>query len=432
LDTGNGNTEKLLHSIKEENSDKLVSRLLIGWRLNLYDAIVVGAGPAGSRVADKLAGMGHQVAVMERKESLDEPVCCTGIISNECVKSIAIDENVILRWVSSASLFSPSGKLIRLWRQEPQAAIVDRSALNVALASRARSRGAEYMLGSPVRAIAVGDGSVRIEAVRQGERLELEARVAVIANGFGSRLTEDVGLGRVGDSVVGVQAEVEATGIDEIEVYFGQEIAPSFFAWLVPTLPGRALAGLLSRRDPGSYLRRLLSTLVAEGKIASTEVVLRYAGISLKPLPRTYSDRLLVVGTAAGQVKPTTGGGIYFGLLCADMAADTLHRALETNTFSAVDLAGYQYQWWRKLGSELKTGYRARRFYEHLNDWQINRLFDIIGLSGIDQALYRTDNLTFDWHGRVLSSLPQLVGHGALSKVVGMIKAPFVRKGDVL
>lgn len=380
-------------------------------------------------MAYQLAGMGHRVAVMERKESLDEPVCCTGIISRECVKSFAIDESVVLRWVNSATIFSPSGKLLRLWRQEPQAAIVDRSALNMALASRAQSRGAEYMLGSPVRAIAVGDGSVRIEAVRQGERLDFEARVAVIANGFGSQLAEDVGLGRISDSVVGAQAEVEATGIDEIEVYCGQEIAPAFFAWLVPTLPGRALVGLLSRSDPGFYLRRLLSSLLTEGKIASTKVGLRYGGISLKPLPRTYSDRLVVVGTAAGQVKPTTGGGVCYGLLCADMAASSLHRALEANTLSAVDLAGYQRQWWGKLGSELRTGYRARRFYERLSDWQINRLFDIIRFSGIAQALCKTDDLTFDWHGRVLSRLPRLIGNGVFSKTIQVMKVPFHAKG---
>lgn len=395
----------------------------------MYDVIVIGAGPAGSQVAYQLAGMGHRVAVMERKESLDEPVCCTGIISSECVTSFDIDESVILGWVNSASIFSPSGKLLRLWRQEPQAAVVDRSALNVALANRAQSRGAEYMLGSPVRAIAAGDGSVRIEAVRQGERLDFEAKVAVIANGFGSRLTEDVGLGRISDSVVGVQAEVEAPAVDEVEVYCGQGIGPAFFAWLVPTVPGRALVGLLSRRDPGLYMKRLLSSLLAEGKIASDEVGLGYGGISLRPLPRTYGDRLVVVGTAAGQVKPTTGGGIYYGLLCADIAAGSLHQALEADTLSAVELAGYQHQWWGKLGSELRTGYRARRFYERLSDWQISRLFDIIRFSGIDQALCKTDDLTFDWHGRVLSRLPRLIWNGVFYRTMQIIKIPFHAKG---
>ncbi len=85
-------------------------------------------------------------------------------------------------------------------------------------------------------------------------------------------------------------------GIDEVEIYFGQKIAPGFFAWLVPTSPHRALVGLLSRRSPGLYLERLMSSLLAQGKIVSTEAELCYGGTPLKPLSRTYGERLLIVG----------------------------------------------------------------------------------------------------------------------------------------
>ena len=99
---------------------------------------------------------------------------------------------------------------------------------------------------------------------------------------------------------------------------------------MVPTASGRARVGLLSRRNPGLYLSKLLASLLAQGKLASSEAEPSYGGIPLKPLPRIYGERLLVARDAAGQVKPTTGGGIYFGLLCADMAADTLHQALQS------------------------------------------------------------------------------------------------------
>ena len=71
--------------------------------------VVIGGGPIGSRVAYQLAGMGYGVAVVEQKEGLGGAVCCTGIISRECVDSFAIDESIIFRWVNSARLFSPSG-----------------------------------------------------------------------------------------------------------------------------------------------------------------------------------------------------------------------------------------------------------------------------------------------------------------------------------
>jgi len=391
--------------------------------------VVVGGGPVGSYAAYKLAGMGYGVAVVEQKEGLGEPVCCTGIISQECVTSFAIDDSVILRRVNSARLFSPSGRsLTWLGQGKTQACVVDRAAFNVAMVSQAQGKGVEYVLNSLVRGIEVGDNRVRVEAARQGEGLNFEARAVIIATGFGSRLGQELGLGKVGYSVVGAQAEVETMGVDEVEVYFGQEIAPGFFAWLVPTSPQRALVGLLSRRSPGLYLRKLMSSLQAQGKIASAEAELSYGGIPLKPLSRTYSDRLMVVGTAAGQVKPTTGGGIYYGLLCADIAANNLHRALESNDLSAKSLANYERGWRRKLGQELRIGYWARRFFERLSDRQIDRIFDIIESSNIDEALFAADDFSFDWHGKVIM---RLIGHVAISKAIGAMKIPFHLGGRV-
>lgn len=388
---------------------------------------VIGGGPTGSQVAYRLAGMGYWVVVVEQKARLGEPVCCTGIISQECVRSFAIDESVVWRRVNSARVFSPAGKLLRLWRPEPQACIVDRAAFNATLARRAQAQGAEYRLSSPVRSIKVGSDSVSLEIThhRDGTNI-LSARAVVLATGFGSPLVERLGLGKVGDFVGGVQAEVATTGVDEVEVYLGQTIAPAFFAWLVPTASQRALVGLMSRRNQRFYLQKLISSLQTQGKIASASAEFSYSGIPLKPLARTYSARLIVVGSAAGQVKPTTGGGIYYGLLCADMAANTLHRALASDTLSARSMAHYEREWQKKLGRELKIGYWARKLYERLSDSQIDRLFDIIKSHGIDDALLQAGDLSFDWHGGVVL---RLLGHQVLAKAIDGVKIPFARRG---
>lgn len=389
----------------------------------LYDVAVAGGGPVGSRVAYRLAGMGYRVVVVEKKADLRESVCCTGIIGKECVDRFDIDEDVIFRWANSASVFSPSGKLIHLQRREPQACILDRPAFNVSLARRAQDRGVEYLLGSPVNGIEVRDDRVRVKSESNGRETEfIEARAAVIANGFGSKLVDDLGLGKVGDSAMGVQAEVETGGVDEVEVYLGQKVAPAFFAWLVPTSTKRALVGLISRRRPGFYLRRLMSSLADQGKINSVESELSYGGIALKPLTKTYSNRVIVVGSAAGQAKPTNGGGIYYGLLCADIATENLHRSLESDNLSAKSLANYQREWKKELGREMKLGYWGRRFYELLSDRKIDRIFDIIKNNGIDETLLKADDLNFDWHSRVIL---RLIGYGALSSVVRSVKLPF-------
>ena len=165
-----------------------------------------------------------------------------------------------------------------------------------------------------------------------------------------------------------------------------------------------------------------MASLLAQGKIVSAEAELSYGGVPLKPLVKTFGTRLLVVGGAAGQVKPTTGGGIYFGLLCADIAASTLHQALESGDLSVRGLADYEQEWRRKLGRELAVEYYARMFYEHLNDRQIDRLFDIIESNGIAEALLKADNLSFDWHGEMVLTV---LRHRAISEAIKLMKLPF-------
>lgn len=391
----------------------------------MHDVAVIGGGPVGSYAAYKLAAMGHQVAVVEQKKRLGEPVCCTGILGRECVSSFAVDEKVILRQVNSASLFSPSGRFIRLHRAEPFAAIVDRAAFDAVMASRARDKGTEFMLNRRVSGIEVKSDRVKVETARQGERLDIEARAAVIASGFNSKLVERLGLGRVGYFVMGAQAEVEVNWVDEVEVYFSQKIAPGFFAWLAPTSPKKALVGLALRRSTAFYMKKLISSLVAQGKIVSNGVEPRYRAIPLKPLARTYGERLVLVGDAAGQVKPTTGGGIYYGLLCAGIAADNLHLALETDDLSADRLANYERQWRKKLGRELTIDYYARRFYERLSDRQIDRAFDIAISNHVDEALLEKDSF-FDWHGKTVL---KLLGHRAISRATRVMKTTLQMKG---
>jgi geranylgeranyl reductase family protein len=395
--------------------------------LGLYDVVVVGGGPVGSRVAYKLAGLGYGVVVVEQKGELDEPVCCTGIIGQECVNSFALDESIILKRINGARVFSPSGKLLNLWRSEAQASVVDRPALNESLACLAQNVGVEYWLNSLVRGIKVENDRVKIEVANQEkEPAFFDARVVVIATGFASKLREALGLGKFSDFVIGAQAEIETVGIDEVEVYLGQSIAPAFFAWLVPTSTQKALVGLLSRHTPGLYLKRLMSSLSTQGKIVSAEAEVGYGGIPLKTSAKSYAERVIVVGTAAGQVKPTTGGGIYYGLLCAEIAADQLHQALKSDDLSAKSLAGYERRWKRKIGHELRIGYWARKVYEHLSDHQIDRIFDIIKSTDLDQALLADNNVSFDWHGRAV--LRVLENH-LLAKTIKAIKLPFPSAG---
>ena len=374
----------------------------------MLDVVIAGGGPVGSRVAYKLAGLGYQVAVIEKRPEIGEKPCCTGIISQECVTTFSIPSEVIFRPVKTAIVFPPSGEPIHLSRPETQACIVDRQAFDRALATQATSKGAEYHLNSKVERLSFKPDRVVIEVAEKGEVKQLEAQTVVLATGFNAPLVKGLGFGQVGYLAAGAQADVRVNGVDQVEVYFDSKLAPGFFAWLVPTSPGRGLVGLMSCQSPGSHLRDWLTKLTAQGKIIPENYPIRYGGIPLKPLARTFGERLLLIGDAAGQVKPTTGGGIYFGLLCADIAADTLHNALQSGDMSVHQMSKYERNWRKKLGHELRIEYFARRLYQRLSDRQVDSLFSYLQSNGIVDSLLKEENISFDWHGGLLLKVLRL------------------------
>jgi geranylgeranyl reductase family protein len=370
--------------------------------VKFYDVLIVGAGPIGSYLSHRLASYGYRVAVFERKEKIGEAVCCTGIIGKECVENFPISNDIILSEAKSASFFSPSGKILRMAKGEVQAYVIWRPDLDQALANTAAEDGAEYFLGCNVRDVRLENDGVVVEVKRRQEVENLRGRVVVITSGFGSGLPRRLGLGNIADFVTGAQSEVTTGELDEVEIYLGQRLAPGFYAWLVPTWKGKALVGVLTRHNSGSYLRSFISELSSLGKITSTAGEMTCGGIPLCPLPQTYDERVLVVGDAAGQVKPTTGGGIYYGLLCAEIAAKMLSRALPADELSARQLAPYEKEGKKKLSRELQVGYHARKLYEKLNDEQIDRIFDLVESNHIHESILEAEDFSFDWHADLI------------------------------
>jgi len=367
-----------------------------------YDVIVVGAGPAGSHAACLLAASGYSVAVFEQKSAPGFNACCTGIISAGCLDSFGIGPEVIQARANAASFFSPSGRRLRLQSERVQACIVDRASLDLALAEKAQARGARYFFSSRVTGIIIEQDWARIEALRCGSREIFTARAIVLASGFKPGLSQKLGLGRIKRFAIGAQVEVKARDVDEVEVYFSQQMAPGFFAWLVPTAPGKALAGLLSTSHARLHLEEFLQSSSCRDRIMSRESEIRQKPIPLGILPHSCGDRMLVIGDAAGQVKPTTGGGIYFGQIGAEIASGVLAEALERDDLSSARLYRYQKEWQARMGREIALDYRARWAYTRLSDSRIEQIFDILSSGDMAESLLKSPDFSFDWHGKLM------------------------------
>ncbi len=370
-----------------------------------YDVIIVGAGPAGSYIAYELASSGHHVAVLEEKSAPGLNACCTGIISTECFQSLDLGTDGILTKVNSAKFFSPSGRCLRLQTEKVQAYVVNRLLLDKEIASKAQCKGTQYFFSTPVIDIIPVKDNIQVEALCSGKGEIFSARAVVLANGFKPKLPMKLGLGKIKNFLVGAQAEIEAKNVDELEVYFDQEIAPGAFAWVVPTSPNTAYIGLLATSQAKLHLQKFLKNIFYRGKLTSRDAKIEQKAVPLGALARSYGDRILVVGDAAGQVKPTTGGGIYFGHLGAKIAAGVLDDALGSDNLTAGQLSRYQKQWKAKMGKELSCGYRARWAYTKLSDRQIEGIFNALDFTGMAEALLNSSDFSFDWHSKLIMAV---------------------------
>jgi len=199
-----------------------------------------------------------------------------------------------------------------------------------------------------------------------------------------------------------IQAEVDSVkevDIDKVEVYLGRKYAPGFFAWIIPKRDGSAKVGLATTiGDPREYLNRFMhSHPVASKKLGSSRVT----AFSLHPIPlggaipKTYWNGLLAVGDAASQVKPTTGGGIVFGLLCSKIAGKVAYDALKSNDFSAGFLSQYQSRWRKLIGFDLAAMRQVRKLLNRLPDDKIDRIIGLCSKLGVNRFLEEVGDLDF-------------------------------------
>ena len=369
----------------------------------MHDVIVAGAGPAGNMAALRLSEAGRDVLVLDWRRNIGDKLC-TGIIGRECFERFQPDPETVFHEALSARVFSPSGASYRFERDRPEAYVIDRVAFVASLSRRAENAGASYVLGGKVVGISADGRGVAVETVGPQGSTTYSARALVIASGFGTPLLDMVGLddGASLQYMIGCQAKVSAPGLVETEVYLGNAIAPGSFAWLVPLRGSTALAGMVSQERGGGHVDRFLDMLRDGGRIDSVLDQPRRWGIPIEPLPKTFGDRVVVAGDAAGLAKPTTGGGIYYSLLSGEIAAEVMSDALTADDLSAESLAAYESRWKGVFGAEMDVGYLARKAFEYLDDGQIDALLDALVSRGVHRDVVASSEFAFDWHSRMI------------------------------
>ena len=373
----------------------------------MYDIAIVGGGPGGLYAAYRLAQAGLKAVVFEEHPVAGTPVHCTGVFATEAFDEFEIPRTSVLNSLRTARFFGPSGSSIEYTTPQVEALVIDRAQFDRTLCDMAVAAGAEVHVAVRIADLTVGSDRVSLQTAGG----PIEARAAILACGANYTLHRRLGLGMPALHLQSVQLEVPASNPGNVELHFGTDVAPKGFAWVVPVFRNQrpfARIGLMCDRDARDHFDRFLAKIgprwqtgtqgCFDGGIAS-----RGKMLPLAPIERTYADRLLAVGDAAGLVKATTGGGIYYSLVSAGIAADVLAEAIAAGDLGADALAVYEDRWRSALGEELAAQRSLREIADRLSNEEIESLFELARTDGIMPIVRRTAK--FNRHRHLILSL---------------------------
>jgi digeranylgeranylglycerophospholipid reductase len=339
-----------------------------------YDLIVVGAGPGGATAAWMAAELGLSVLLLEKRQEIGSPVRCAEGVPHELLAQFLEPDPV---WISArvdrAQIVAlAEGRPVERWQGAGGLGyVLERRVFDRALAERAVQAGAQVHVKTAVTGLVRESGAVRgVIAEWQGQRTQIEASVVVAADGVESRVGTWAGLNTqlsLEDTMacaqyllVGIDWDPELLGY-----WIDEQVAPGGYAWVFPKGEGRANVGLGVQADLTSetalaYLNRFVEREPALSAGSPVTLIVGNVPVGL-PCGQLVSDGLMLVGDAARQVDPLTGGGIMHAMVAGRLAAQVAAEALAADDTSVRGLAAYQERIERAMGRRLARNYRLRQ-----------------------------------------------------------------------
>jgi digeranylgeranylglycerophospholipid reductase len=346
------------------------------------DVLIVGGGPGGLFLAARLASQGVRTVVCEEHSRVGDPVHCTGVLSSDSFRRFDLPTSATLNQLTEVRFVSPGGIPVDYATALPIATVIDRPAFDRALAARAVAAGAELRAGARVSALDIDASGVHATVGAE----VVEARLAVLACGATYAFQRRFGFGLPRTYLHTAQRELPAAAMASVELHFGRDVAPGGFAWAVPVVRPDGFyvrIGVMAARDALGCYARILERVGDRWGVSNRELPPRQKILPLGAIGRTYGDRLLAIGDAAGLVKPTTGGGIHYSIVSASIAADVAVDALANDRLDMTSLARYERRWRAELEEEFVAQQELRDVVTGLSDQAIDSFFELAHTDGI-------------------------------------------------
>jgi len=340
-----------------------------------YDVLIVGAGPVGTTFARYMAEKGFEVGIIEKKTRIGVPLQCAGLLGKQIKEVNILPDELIINPFYGAYLHSPSNHVLKVAKDKPEAYVIDRVAYDQFLAERAVDAGAELFLKQNVRDLDPKNTGVLLT---NGKK-DYSGRIMVGADGSDSIVSRKLSRGSSDEKQLQAAQLLVDFGrdlfdMDCVHLHAYSTISPGFI-WVIPLTTSTARVGLFGNFDYHTLNDMLKRFLDSDQDFEGYRVIKKYTG----KIPvynnkkKIVKDNVLLLGDAASQVKPTTGGGLIIGFKCAQIAANAAEKALEKDDMGI--LREYNINYGKNFKNELKTQLMVQKIFSSLSDDDLDFMF---------------------------------------------------------
>lgn len=379
--------------MREKGVDSLVT---------LHDVVIVGGGPAGLIAARKTSSLGLDTVILEKEPQIGAPLSCGEFLpSPETMLKLLPHVDPDLRFLFDIPTKHIAQRIERIrvvlegensWEFPFDSFSINRSSWEQELAQECEANGVEILLQTPAKGfspagVIIQDGN------------PIQGRVYIAADGPASKMSRWANLS-VDHSPSNLSSsfgyQYQDVDYEEpiVDMYFGPHVAPGGYAWIIPKGNGIANVGV-GIRNPfvleGHSLRKcydqFIRSPIVSKKLARAKANFQVSGLIPVggPIPKTYTDNLMVVGDAAGMVMASNGGGIPTAIIAGWLAAKTAADHLE----SGKALALYESRWKSQIGNVLFSALEIRTMLDRImgKPKLMERLMKVVGSRRVGEMI---------------------------------------------
>lgn len=346
-----------------------------------YDVIIVGAGPSGTTAARFAALQGVSVLVLEKDRDVGYPVRCGEAVSKEGIEPfITPDSKWIASTINSFVLVAPDETEVKI-NFSRTGYILERRIFDYELGKLATKAGAQILTKAYVYDLLWNDGKISgVKFEHNGEKYEVRAKIVIGADGVESRIGRFAGIKtvtKISDMECCVQFTVSNISINpnSCYFYFGQNYSPGGYLWIFPKGSDSANVGLgiggdkAKFRSPISYMNSFIEKkfpFVSKLTMISGGVPCSFT------LEEIVKDNLMLVGDAARQVNPLSGGGIVSGMIGGSIAGEIAGKAIRENNLKLINK--YPKLWHERVGKRHEIYYKIKNAIYNFSDEILNSI----------------------------------------------------------